>query len=159
MITEHDVVSVTPEDWWEACASFATADAEGRSTAVDWLTAIDRGASVDVLVCLVAPGSGDCSIISCRLDGESPRIASLVDLFPGADWHERETAEMFGIEFVGRQATEPLLLRRGDHAPLRKSSPLEARLETPWPGTDPVGGRRRRKLPPGVRSEWVDEHN
>jgi NADH-quinone oxidoreductase subunit C len=153
MITETDVVSVMPEAWLETCAAVA----ERGLTVVDWLTAIDREAGLDVVVALVNPGTPDCALVSCRVDSGNPSLPSLGSMFPGVDWHERETAEMFGIEFTGRDSTERKLLRNSDQAPLRKSSPLRARVQTAWPGADSDAGRRRRKLPPGVRPEWVDE--
>lgn len=153
MITERDVVVVPVEEWVDTCASLA---ARGLST-VDWLTAIDRETGLDVVALLVNPETPECMMMSCRVDGAGAQIASLASIFPGVDWHERETAEMFGIEFTGRDSTEQLLLRNSDDAPLRKSSPLAARVETPWPGADRDAGRRRRKLPPGVRPEWMDE--
>ena len=153
MITEEDVLSVAPQAWVDTCASLA---ARGVSV-VDWLTAIDREVGLDLVVCLVNPGTAECVLVSCRFEGEHPRIASLSSMFPGADWHERETAEMFGVEFIGRESTERLLSRQPDRTPLRKSSPLEARVDVPWPGADSDGGRRRRKLPPGVRADWITD--
>ena len=153
MITEKDVVSVTPEVWVDTCAAMA----ERGLTVVDWLTAIDREAGLDVVVALVNPGTSDCALVSCRVDSDNPSLPSLGSMFPGVDWHERETAEMFGIEFTGRESTEHLLLRNSDDAPLRKSVSLQARVETAWPGAEPDSGRRRRKLPPGVRAEWVTD--
>lgn len=155
MITEDQVVSTTPDSWVATCLGLAQ---EGVDV-VDWLTAIDRDETLEIIVCLVNPGEPECALVSCRVDVGDPRLDSLTSWFPSADWHERETAEMFGIEFTGRDATEPLLLRGSDHAPLRHSSPLEARVETPWPGADPESGRRRRKLPPGVRPEWTVDHD
>ena len=38
---------------------------------------------------------------STDLTKDSPSIASLVNVYSGANWHEREAAEMFGIEFIG----------------------------------------------------------
>lgn len=153
MITEREVESVSPDAWLATCASFA----ERGSSTVDWLTAIDREDGLEVVACLVNPGTSDCVLVSSRVEGDSPRIPSLALIFPGADWHERETAEMFGIEFTGRASTEPLLLKPSGETPLRKSSPLDARVQTPWPGAEPGSGRRRRKLPPGVRAEWVTD--
>ena len=155
MITEEQVGSVTPESWLATCVGLAK---EGLDV-VDWLTAIDRDETLEIVVCLVNPGTSDCVLASCRIDAGDPRIDSLTSLFPSADWHERETAEMFVVEFTGRDATEPLLLRCADHAPLRHASPLQARIETPWPGADPESGRRRRKPPPGVRPEWTVDHD
>ena len=66
---------------------------------------------------------------------EDPRIATLVPVYAGANWHERETAEMFGIIFVGHPYPHKLYLP-GDFEgyPLRKDFPLLARRVKPWPG-------------------------
>ena len=72
---------------------------------------------------------------STDLPTESPRIASLVDLFSGADWHEREAHEMFGIHFAGHPNLTHLYLPDGFTGnPLRKSFPLLSREVKPWPG-------------------------
>jgi NADH-quinone oxidoreductase subunit C len=65
---------------------------------------------------------------------------------------------MFGIDFVGNDALDPLLLKAdGAVHPLRKDSFLAARQDTPWPGekepTDSGGRSRRRLLPPGVPAD------
>ncbi len=105
---------------------------------------------------------------------QAPRIDSVADEFAAAAWHEREISEMFGIEFTGADAikTRPLLLVEvGDSVPsleypLRKTTPLTARLTTPWPGVHEPGGgdasprraRSRRALrPPGVPQAWLSE--
>jgi NADH-quinone oxidoreductase subunit C len=63
------------------------------------------------------------------------RIASLVPLFGGADWHERECWEMFGITFDGHPSLRHLYLPgEFEGHPLRKDFPLLARLVKPWPG-------------------------
>jgi hypothetical protein len=41
-------------------------------------------------------------------------VPSLVDLWPGADWAEREARDYYAVEFSGRAATPPLMLREGD---------------------------------------------
>ena len=45
-----------------------------------------------------------------QLPIDDPQLPSIVDLTPGADFYEREVAEMFGVRFVGREETPPLLL-------------------------------------------------
>ncbi len=42
------------------------------------------------------------------------RAPTVVDLYPGADWAEREAREYYRVEFDGRAATPPLMLREGD---------------------------------------------
>lgn len=44
--------------------------------------------------------------------GES--APSIVDLWPGADWAEREARDYYAASFAGREATPPLMLREGD---------------------------------------------
>jgi NADH-quinone oxidoreductase subunit C len=72
---------------------------------------------------------------------ENPRIDSLVPLFRGADWHERETWEMFGIDFDGHPGLRHLYLpTEFEGFPLRKDFPLLAREVKPWPGLVNVEG-------------------
>ena len=67
--------------------------------------------------------------------GEDLTVDTIRDLFPGADWHERETHEMFGIVFQGHPTLQPLYLPTGfEGHPLRKDFPLLARQVKPWPG-------------------------
>ncbi len=60
-------------------------------------------------------------------------IASVVDLWPTADWHDRETAEMFGLTFENHPDPRKLLLPDDWNVyPLRKDFPLEgSEEETP----------------------------
>lgn len=44
------------------------------------------------------------------LPADQPEIPSITKLIPGADFYEREAAEMFGIHFTGRETTPHLLL-------------------------------------------------
>lgn len=41
---------------------------------------------------------------------KSPHLRSIISVIPGADFYEREVAEMFGVKFAGREETPPLLL-------------------------------------------------
>lgn len=69
------------------------------------------------------------------VDADDPRAESWVPVYPGADWHERETWEMFGIVFDGHPALRHLYLpAEFEGHPLRKDFPLLAREVKPWPG-------------------------
>jgi NADH-quinone oxidoreductase subunit C len=58
-------------------------------------------------------------------DGALPTIDSVHEIWRTADWHERETAEMFGIEFTGHPDPRKLLLPdEWTVYPLRKDFPL-----------------------------------
>jgi len=45
-----------------------------------------------------------------RIARKDPKIATISKVFPGADWHERETHDFFGIEFVGHRDLSPFIL-------------------------------------------------
>ncbi len=74
-------------------------------------------------------------LIKTDLADDDPRIETLVPIFPGANWHEREAMEMFGIGFDGHPDVRNIYLP-GDFEghPLRKDYPLLARRMKPWPG-------------------------
>jgi NADH-quinone oxidoreductase subunit C len=56
-------------------------------------------------------------------------------VYPGADWHEREAWEMFGISFDGHPNLSHLYLPGGfEGHPMRKDFPLISRMVKPWPG-------------------------
>jgi NADH-quinone oxidoreductase subunit C len=74
-------------------------------------------------------------ILKADVDDTDPRVGSWARLYRGADWHERETAEMFGIVFEGHPYLENIYLPGGfEGHPLRKDFPLLAREVKPWPG-------------------------
>ncbi len=65
----------------------------------------------------------------------APSVASWVPVYPGADWHERECWEMFGITFDGHPGMRHLYLpAEFEGHPLRKDFPLLSREIKPWPG-------------------------
>ncbi len=69
------------------------------------------------------------------LDEADPRVGSWVSVYRGADWHERETWEMYGFDFLGHPNLVKLYLPgEFEGFPLRKDFPLLAREVKPWPG-------------------------
>jgi NADH-quinone oxidoreductase subunit C len=62
-------------------------------------------------------------------------VDSWIQVYAGANWHERETHEMFGIDFRGHNDLRNMYLPTGfEGHPLRKDFPLVARIVKPWPG-------------------------
>ena len=60
-------------------------------------------------------------VVRTRISRESPVIDTLSELYQGANWHERETAEFFGITFRGHPNPIHLLLPEDfEGFPLRK---------------------------------------
>jgi NADH-quinone oxidoreductase subunit C len=63
--------------------------------------------------------------VKVRCPAEDTHIPTVSDLWAAANWHERETHEMFGIVFDGHSDLRPLLLEEGlGYYPLLKSHPL-----------------------------------
>ncbi|MEU0990533.1 NADH-quinone oxidoreductase subunit C [Streptomyces sp. NPDC005953] len=94
---------------------------------------------------------------------DAPVLPTAREVYAGADWHERETHEMFGVEFTDHPHLVPLLLPEGfEGHPLRKDFVLAARVAKAWPGakepgeSEHGGPKRRQMLPPGVPdpNEW-----
>lgn len=68
-------------------------------------------------------------------DDENPTIETWTGVYAGADWHEREAWEMFGVTFTGHPGLRHMYLPGGfEGNPMRKDYPLLARLVKPWPG-------------------------
>lgn len=62
-------------------------------------------------------------------------LSTWTKVYAGADWHEREAHEMFGIDFTGHPSLRNMYLPTGfEGHPLRKDFPLLARHVKPWPG-------------------------
>ncbi len=62
-------------------------------------------------------------------------VATWIPVFAGANWHEREAREMFGITFVGHPHPVNIYLPgQFEGHPLRKDFPLLSRHVKPWPG-------------------------
>ena len=73
--------------------------------------------------------------LKADLDDDDPRIESWVSVYRGADWHERETWEMYGFQFDGHPGLRHIYLpSEFEGYPLRKDYPLLAREVKPWPG-------------------------
>jgi NADH-quinone oxidoreductase subunit C len=66
---------------------------------------------------------------------DTQTVDSWSSLYGGANWHEREAWEMFGVRFAGHPNLRRLYLPTDfEGHPLRKDFPLLARIVKPWPG-------------------------
>ena len=73
--------------------------------------------------------------VKADLEGEFPEVGTWIPVYPGANWHEREVMEMFGISFTNHPNMVNLYLpSEFEGHPLRKDFPLLARRAKPWPG-------------------------
>jgi NADH-quinone oxidoreductase subunit C len=57
--------------------------------------------------------------------GPEPRVPSVTPVWPGANWFERETFDLFGVTFDGHPDLRRILLPQDFHGhPLRRDAPL-----------------------------------
>ncbi len=152
---------------------------------IDWLSAVDQPdgdpAGLDVVLHVVATSSAGVRgeqdraqrrdvgpprvrrlMLRTRVADTALKLPSLTSVWPGVAWHERETLEMFGLDFSDFDdgsglEIRPLLLPDGfEGTPLRKSFVLAARAAKAWPGAKDPGDSgakapsRRKIQPPGV---------
>jgi NADH-quinone oxidoreductase subunit C len=87
--------------------------------AVDW---VDR---IQMIYVLYSTTNNRKAILKADLPADSPSIDSVTDLWEAATWYERETHDLFGVEFPGNADMSPLLLYEGfEGHPGLKSYPL-----------------------------------
>jgi NADH-quinone oxidoreductase subunit C len=131
-----------PVSQWRAAVQTARDDAELGMDFFDWLSAVDeQDGGFDLVVHLWSVRKRHGLLLRTRLaDRAAPLAPSVVDLYPGAAWHERETREMFGITFTDPGDDRPLLLPdEFEGHPLRKEFVLATRAAKPWPGAKEPG--------------------
>lgn len=72
--------------------------------------------------------------IKAEVADEKPSIDSVMSIWAGANWHEREAYDMYGIIFIGHPDLRRILLPEDwEGYPLRKDYPLQG-PEKEWPG-------------------------
>jgi NADH-quinone oxidoreductase subunit C len=95
-------------------------------TAVDWP---GRERRFDVVYHLLSPKHNFRIRVKAETDEAVP-LPSIIEVFPGADWFERETYDLYGIAFAGHPDMRRLLTDYGfDGHPLRKDFPLTGFVE------------------------------
>src|SRR5688500_4943933 len=105
-------------------------------TAIDWDNVSTRFTVVYHLLSSSRAGTYVGVAANCAGTDAAPTAPSVVSLWPGANWHERECFDMFGIKFEGHPDLRRILMWDGyPYYPLRKEFPL-AGIETDLPVED-----------------------
>ena len=158
-----DEAIVAPADWFEAARTLRDDPQLALDHFID-LTAVDypeREATVgrfDLVLFLRSLGKNHRVKLKTRLH-EGEAVASLVTLWQGADWTEREVWDMFGIKFAGHPDLRRIMLYeefvghplRKDY-PIKKTQPLIPYRDVPpaklAPFGEPMGN-------PFSRIDWL----
>jgi NADH-quinone oxidoreductase subunit C len=132
----HMVATVEAERYHDICR-FLRDEPEIACDYCDFTSGVDFGEErgFEVVTHLHSTRHHHNVRVKVKLAHEDPSVASISDLFPTCDWHERETGELFGIRFEGHPQPVKLLLPEPfEGHPLRKDFPLMTREAKPWPG-------------------------
>ncbi len=122
---EELTLTIAPE---EIRAAAATVQAAGYNffedmTAVDWLPSTPR---FQLSYHLLSHGFKDRLRLRVLVDGESPSVESITDVWPSANFYEREVFDLFGIRFDGHPNLRRIMMPDDwEGNPLRKDYPVE----------------------------------
>ncbi|MEW6449995.1 MAG: NADH-quinone oxidoreductase subunit C [Pseudomonadota bacterium] len=98
-------------------------------TAVDWPA---REKRFDVVYHLLSPKLNARIRVKIEV-GEDESVPSMIGVFIGADWFERETYDLYGVVFTGHPDMRRLLTDYGfEGHPLRKDFPVTGFVEVRW---------------------------
>jgi NADH-quinone oxidoreductase subunit C/D len=120
-------------DCWaidETARAHRDAQPQSGITVATHLTSLSRNADIRLKV-------------AC--DASRPRTRSIADIYPNADWYEREIYDMFGVEFEGRSSHRRILMPpTWDGHPLRKTHYARATEKPPYRMTAELFEREER---------------
>jgi len=124
--TTYFMISIPVEDW----VSFAEAAKDAGFDAFSDLFAIDHFTEApryEVVLNLVAMEPRERIVVSTRVPYDDPAVPTLTNVFQGANFYERETYDLMGIEFPGHpDLTRILMPDEWVGHPLRKDYDIGA---------------------------------
>jgi NADH-quinone oxidoreductase subunit C len=99
-------------------------------TCVDYLNYRDAKDRFGMVYLLANTETNDRVVVRCFMSDPEPTVPSVVGLWEGANWLEREVWDLFGIRFAGHPDLRRIVLPEAFTAhPLRKDYPLQGRGE------------------------------
>ena len=93
---------------------------------LSYITAVDYSTTLDLVYAVRSFEKNEENIWKVSLDTSNPKVPSLAPIYKGADWHEREVYDLFGVEFIGHPNLKRILLPDDwEGHPLRKDYSME----------------------------------
>ncbi|MGD8437925.1 MAG: NADH-quinone oxidoreductase subunit B/C/D, partial [Syntrophobacterales bacterium] len=160
--TEHtsDMLTfVVEENRLKDVLRFLKTEATPRFQRLDDLTAIDESArrnrqeypDCTLVYHLLSFEAASRLRLKVGLQGDAPVTQSVADIWPSANWYEREVFDMFGVRFEGHPNLRRIIMpHHWDGHPLRKSHPGRATEMAPYTLAD---AQRLQPLDGGVYVE------
>jgi NADH-quinone oxidoreductase subunit C len=129
---------VVPRELIRAAAARCRDDAKLKYNLITDATCVDRfplEPRFAVIYHLVSIPRREKVRLKVRLSGNDPVVDSLVPVWPGANWLEREIFDLFGIRFTGHPDLRRILLPDDwEGHPLRRDYPVEGYRDVPNTG-------------------------
>ena len=129
---------VVPRELLRAAAERCRADAKLQFNLLTDATCVDRypvEPRFELNYHLVSISRRNRVRLRVHLNGKDPVVDSLVAVWPGANWLEREIFDLFGIRFTGHPYLRRILLPEDwEGYPLRRDYPVEGFRDVPSTG-------------------------
>src|SRR5205823_974975 len=129
---------VVPRNLLQGAAERCRADSKLQFNLLTDATCVDRypvEPRFELNYHLVSIPRRDRVRLQVRLTGQDPVVDSLVPVWPGANWLEREIFDLFGVRFTGHPDLRRILLPEDwEGYPLRKDFPVEGFRDVPSSG-------------------------
>jgi len=120
------VIETGPERLLEVCG-FLRDSKNIDCSYMRCLLGMDLGDCLEVIYLLYSISKGLKVTVRTKVGRDNAGVPSVYSIWKSADWHERETAEMFGIRFEGHPDLKTLLLKEDfEGHPLRKDFKLKS---------------------------------
>ena len=120
---------VVPREHLLSAAEFLRTDPSLRFSFLSDITCVDRfplEPRFEVNYHLLSIDRRDRLRLKVKLPGSDPVVHSVTPLWPGANWHERENFDLFGVRFEGHPDLRRILMPDDwEGYPLRKDYPTE----------------------------------
>jgi formate hydrogenlyase subunit 5 len=122
-------IRVNPGDHIDAIKTLLSED---ETAGIAAITGVDLGETIELMYHVRTHGG--IVTIRTQVPKENARIKSITDLIPGANFHEREAADLLGVTFEGHPNQKRLVLPDNwpkDLFPLRKDADITKATHTP----------------------------
>ncbi|SHE96727.1 NADH-quinone oxidoreductase subunit C [Seinonella peptonophila] len=124
---EHLLTLVVNRDHWAKLASLLKQEANWQYTYLQNCAGVDQQTYFEVVYHLYSLEHHDQICVHVKVDRDQPEIPSVVNIWPAANWHEREIYDLLGIQFTGHPNLQRILMPdEWEGYPLRKDyQPLD----------------------------------
>jgi NADH-quinone oxidoreductase subunit C len=104
-------IVVPPAKWYGAALALRDLP-ELRFDFLRSLCGVDRPEAgvIEIVAHLFSYTHRHAIVVKTRIDRKAAELATVSDIWPAANWHERETFDLFGVRFAGHPDLRRLLL-------------------------------------------------